>query len=138
MVAFRGGHGARVLVWLSLLLAMAAAEAGAASTAPPPIAGRLVVRGRGGLPAQALQRALSAAGAHRIKTVGGIEGTVVEADDASLAAVADSLRRSGLFSSVEREQQVRIAEPDDPYYLAQWGLPRGGVPAAWALSTGAG
>ncbi|MBX3027653.1 S8 family serine peptidase [bacterium] len=97
-----------------------------------------MLRGRGGLDPEALQRALNAAGARRVESVDGVEGTVVEADPATLLGVADSLRRSGLFSSVERDQQVRIAEPDDPYYQSQWGLPRGGVPAAWALSSGAG
>jgi subtilisin family serine protease len=140
MVALRGGHGAHVLGWLSLVLAVTAADvARATSKAPPaPVPGRLVLRGRGGLPPETLRRALNAAGAWRIDSVAGVEGTVVEADPAALAGVADNLRRSGLFSSVEREQQVRVAEPDDPYYLAQWGLPRGGVPAAWALSSGAG
>jgi subtilisin family serine protease len=139
MNALRGGHGAQLLGWLTLLLAVAAADAAqAASTAPPPLPGRLVVRGRGGLSSAALQRALHAAGARAVDGVAGVDGTVIEADPATLAGVADSLRRSGLFSSVERDQQVRIAEPDDPYYLAQWGLPRGGVPAAWTLSSGAG
>ncbi|HSP96663.1 MAG TPA: Ig-like domain-containing protein [Candidatus Dormibacteraeota bacterium] len=140
MVALRGGHGGRLLVWVSpLLAASASADAALAATkAPPPVPGRLVLRGRGGLAPEALQWALSASGARRVDAIAGIEGTVVEADDASLAAVAATLRRSGLFSSVEREQQARIAEPDDPYYLSQWGLPRGGVPAAWALSSGAG
>lgn len=140
MVAFRTGHGAHLLVWLSLLLALSLADAArAASKEPlPPKPGRLVLRGRGGLPAGVLQRALNAAGAWRVDKVTGVEGTVVETDPANLAAVADSLRRSGLFSSVERDQQVRVAEPDDTYYTAQWGLPRGGVPAAWALSSGAG
>lgn len=139
MVALRGGHGAQVLVCLSLLLVSTAADvARGASGMAPPVPGRLVLRGRGGLDPEALQRALNAAGARRVESVDGVEGTVVEADPATLLGVADSLRRSGLFSSVERDQQVRIAEPDDPYYQSQWGLPRGGVPAAWALSSGAG
>lgn len=121
-----------------LLAVMAADGARAASKSPPPLSGRLVLRSRGGLQAAAMQNALNAAGAWRVNSVDGVEGTVVEADPAALAGAADSLRRSGLFSSVERDQQVRIAEPNDPYYSAQWGLPRGGVPAAWALSSGAG
>ena len=97
------------------------------------------MRNRGGLEDAALQRALRAVGARRIDAVAGVGGTVIEADEASIAGVEQTLRRSGLFSSVEREQLVHIAEdPDDTYYQAQWGLPRGGVPAAWALSSGAG
>ena len=141
MVALRRGHGARFLFWITLLLAAAAsADAAWAGSKPPPkpLPGRLILRGRGGLSADALQRALGRVGARQVESVAGVEGTVVETDDASLAAVADALRRSGLFSSVERDQQVQIAEPDDPYYTSQWGLPRGGVPAAWALSSGAG
>jgi hypothetical protein len=139
MVAFRRGQGADFLIWITLLAMIGADAALAASKPPPsPVPGRLVLRGRGGLGGDALQRALRAAGARRVDSVGGIDGTVVEADDTALAAVVDSLRRSGLFSSVEREQQVRVAEPDDPYYYAQWGLPRGGVPVAWTLSSGQG
>lgn len=140
MVALRGGQIAGYLVWVCLLLASLAGTetARAAGRAPAPVPGRLVLRGRGGLADDALQRALSAVGARRIEAVAGVEGTVIEADEAALAGVVDSLRRSGLFSSVERDQQVRVAEPDDPYYGAQWGLPRGGVPTAWTLSSGAG
>ena len=141
MIAFRGGHGAHFLVWLCLLLAVGALGAGTVLAAPKAmlVPGRLVVRNRGGLADAALQRALRAVGARRIDAVAGVGGTVIEADEASIAGVEQTLRRSGLFSSVEREQLVHIAEaPDDTYYLAQWGLPRGGVPAAWALSSGAG
>lgn len=139
MVALRGGHGAHVLVSFSLFLALVAADAARAVNSPaPPVPGRLVLRARGGLATEALQRVLNVAGARRIESVNGVEGTVVEADPGTLLAVADSLRRSGLFSSVERDQRVRIAEPNDTYYQSQWALPRGGVPAAWALSSGAG
>jgi Subtilase family/Bacterial Ig domain len=141
MVAFRCGHGARFLVWVSLLLAIGAIGAGAALAAPKAslVPGRLVLRGRGGLGADALQRALSAVGARRIDVVSGVEGTVIEADEATIAGIEQTLRRSGMFSSVEREHLVHVAEaPNDTYYLAQWGLPRAGVPAAWGLSTGAG
>ena len=141
MIALRGGHGARFLVWLCLLLAVGALGAGTVLAAPKAtlVPGRLVVRNRGGLDDAGLQRALRAVGARRIDAVAGVGGTVIEADEASIAGVEQTLRRSGLFSSVEREQLVHIAEtPDDTYYVAQWGLPRGGVPAAWALSSGAG
>jgi len=141
MVGLRGGCVRSSLVWLSLSLSLAAAvsPALAADARPERVPGRLIVRGRAGLSGDALARALREVGARRVDVVEELEGTVIEADDGQLAGVESALRRSGLFSSVERDHLVRVAEnPDDTYYGAQWGLPRAGVPAAWQLSSGAG
>lgn len=141
MAGFRGGCVRSSLVWLSLSLTLAAVAAPALAADPRPqrVPGRLVLRGRAGLSGDALARALQAVGARRVDVVGELDGTVVEADERDLVGVESALRRSGLFSSVERDHLVRVAEdPNDSHYAAQWGLPRAGVPAAWALSSGAG
>lgn len=138
------GHRCRYglpLPWLLLLLAVGVpcVTAAPAAARPERVPGRLVLRERGGLGADALARALVQVGARRVESVAGVDGTVVEADEASMVGIESALRRSGLFSSVERDHLAEIAEaPNDPYYPAQWGLPRSGVPAAWGLSSGAG
>ncbi len=101
------------------------------------VPGRLVVRERAGLRADRLQAALRQVGARRLRTLPGVGATVIEADERQLAGIELTLRRSGLFSSVERDHVAHIAETD-PYVNAQWGLPRTGAPLAWTLSTGAG
>ena len=103
------------------------------------VAGRLVLRERAGLSARALEGALRAAGVRRLRALTSLDASVVEADDADLAGIEASLRRSGLFRSVERDYVAHVADDaNDLYYPAQWGLPRVGAPLAWTLSTGAG
>jgi hypothetical protein len=105
----------------------------------PRLAGRLIVRERAGLPLAALQNALRVNGAQRVNAVAALGATVLEAPEDELSAIEAGLRRSGLFKSVERDYLATITEePNDPYYGAQWGVPRIGAPAAWALSSGAG
>jgi len=105
----------------------------------PRRAGRLILRQRAGLDADALQAAVERSGAGRVTAVAGLDATVIEAPDGELAAVEAALRRSGLFKSVERDYLAHVAEdPDDPYFGAQWGLARIAAPAAWAISSGAG
>jgi Subtilase family/Bacterial Ig domain len=103
------------------------------------LAGRLIVRERAGLSVNALYDALRHSGARRIGAVEPVGAAVVEAAETELASVQSALRRSGLFTSVERDYVAEVAEdPDDVYYAAQWGLMRIGAPAAWGLSSGAG
>ncbi len=128
----------RVILGVAAMLSCIVATSEAASPRTDRIAGRLVVRERAGLTARALERALGAAGAHRVQELAGLEASVIEGDDAELAAIEASLRRSGLFRSVERDYIAQVAEANDIYFQAQWGLPRVGAPAAWALSSGAG
>jgi Subtilase family/Bacterial Ig domain len=48
-----------------------------------------------------------------------------------------ALRRSGLFSAVERDYVAEVAEiPNDPYFSSQWGLPKIAAPLSWELSSG--
>lgn len=121
----------------AVVVGIALAASSAAAAPPGRMAGRLVVRERAGLSAEGLDRALRQVGARRLRAVPGVGATVIEADEAQLAGIEAALRRSGLFSSVERDHLARIAE-NDPYFSAQWGLPRTGAPLAWTLSTGAG
>lgn len=103
------------------------------------LAGRLIVRERAGLTANALSDALRHSGARRIGAVDPVGAALVEAPENELASVQSALRRSGLFTSVERDYVAEVAEdPDDVYYAAQWGLTRIGAPAAWESSSGAG
>lgn len=132
-------NGACSLLLLLFALGAIGVDATAAVAGSERVPGRLILRGRGGLAADTLGRALTQVGARRVEAVAGVDGTVIEVDDASIAGIESSLRRSGLFSSVERDHVARAAEsPNDPYYGSQWGLSRSGVPAAWALSSGAG
>ncbi|MDX2168632.1 MAG: S8 family serine peptidase [Deltaproteobacteria bacterium] len=110
----------------------------AASPRSERLAGRLVVRERAGLSARALDQALRAAGARRLGGVAELDTSVLEADDTDLAAIEATLRRSGLFRSVERDYLAHVAEANDLYFQSQWGLARVGAPASWALSSGAG
>ncbi|MFN8643687.1 MAG: S8 family serine peptidase [Candidatus Binatia bacterium] len=129
-----GAHLPRLcLVLLAGMLSVSAAEA-----RPQRVPGRLVVRQRGGLDDAALAAALAQVGARRVDRVAGVGGTVIEADERAIGTIEVALRRTGLFSSVEPDHVVEVADPNDPYYHSQWGLPRGGVPAAWAVSSGAG
>jgi hypothetical protein len=103
------------------------------------VPGRLVVRQRAGLSDDALVATLQRHGARRVGVVASMNAAVVEAPDSDLAAIEAALRRSGAFKSVERDYVAAIAEePGDPYYAAQWGLPRVAAPAAWEVSSGAG
>jgi hypothetical protein len=103
------------------------------------VPGRLVVRARTGLGRDALSAALRHCGARRVTAVEALAATVIDVPDDELSAIEATLRRSGLFKSVERDYLAHIAEqPNDPYYTAQWGVPRIGAPAAWDLSSGAG
>src|SRR5690554_3615846 len=78
--------------------------------AADPVPGRLVLRGRAGLTVDALHSVLRRSGLRRLHTVPGVGATIIEGDRAELAAVAATLRRSGLFRSVERDHLVTIAE----------------------------
>lgn len=141
MVGLRGGCVRSALVWIvvSATLAALPVPAPAADSRPERVPGRLILRGRAGLSGEALTRALRDVGARRVDVVDELDGTVVEADERDLAGIESALRRSNLFSSVERDHLVHIAEiPNDPLYAAQWHLPRAGVPAAWQISSGAG
>jgi thermitase len=112
-----------------------------ADAAPPRaerLAGRLVVRERAGLSARALDRTLRAAGVRRLARVAELDANVIEADDAELAAIEATLRRSGVFRSVERDYVAHATELNDLYFQSQWGLARVGAPASWTLSSGAG
>ncbi len=103
------------------------------------VAGRLLLRERAGLSDDALRVALRHVGAQRAAALAALGATVIVADEAALSGVEATLRRSGLFKSVERDYLAHSAElPDDPYYGTQWGLPRVGAPTAWGVSTGAG
>jgi len=105
----------------------------------PRLLGRLVLRARVGLKTEALHGILQHTGAQRVGELDHLGATVIETNEADLAAVQAALRRSGLFKSVERDYLATIAEdPNDLYYGAQWGVPRVGAPAAWNVSTGAG
>lgn len=102
-------------------------------------AGRLIVRERAGLTADAMHDVLRRTGARRVGALDAVGAAVVEAPERELATVERSLRRSGLFSSVERDYLVQVAEePNDTYYGVQWGLGRIAAPDAWDLSSGDG
>lgn len=102
------------------------------------MAGHLVVRERAGLAPSARDAALRAAGVHRLVALDGLDASVVRGEEHELAAIEAALRRSGLFRSVERDHLARLAEANDLYFQAQWGIGRIGVPAAWSLTRGAG
>jgi subtilisin family serine protease len=127
--------GAAALAVLFLPSGGRAEDLGRAARVP----GRLVVRARTGLGLDALSSALQRTGARHVRTVEPLAATVIDVPEAELSTVEATLRRSGLFKSVERDYVAHIAEdPNDFYYGAQWGLPRIGAPAAWELSSGAG
>jgi len=133
------GCGLGWLLLASAVLCGLCATAASAGERAGRIAGRLVLRERVGLSAAAFDRALRAAGARRTSGLVSLDSSVVEFADADLPDVEAALRRSGLFRSIERDYLVHVADDgQDPYYGAQWGLPRVGAPAAWNLSTGAG
>jgi hypothetical protein len=95
MIAFRGGHGARFLSG-SVCCSPSARSApvrccGAEGVLVP---GRLVVRNRGGLEDAALQRALRAVGARAHRRGGRRRRHGHRSDEASIAGVEQTLRRS--------------------------------------------
>jgi subtilisin family serine protease len=116
-----------------------AVEAGAehATRRAHRVRGQLVIRAKAGAPAGVIERALARAGVDSRRRMRVTRGDVITVAPRDLARVERELRLSGLFKSVERDYLAAVATaPDDPYYSAQWGLPRSGVPVAWALSTG--
>lgn len=139
-------NAARRLLFARLSVVTLLGAAGLPSSAlahdfvrPARLSGRLIVRERAGLSAAALSDGLQRSGARRIGAVAPVGATVIEVPERELSAIEATLRRSGLFKSVERDYLVTIAEePNDTYYAAQWGLARIAAPAAWELSSGAG
>lgn len=126
-----------ILVFAVVVCGLSSA-APAVSARAERLAGRLVVRERAGLSARALDRTLRAAGVQRVGRVAELDASVIEADDTQLAAIEATLRRSGVFRSVERDYVAHATELNDLYFQAQWGLGRIGAPASWTLSSGAG
>lgn len=98
---------------------------------------QLTVRAKAGVSDAAVERALARAGAAGRRRLHAGRGDVVRVSPGQLARVERELRASRLFRSVERDWLASVAaQPNDPYYSAQWSLPRTGVSAAWSLSTG--
>jgi len=101
------------------------------------VRGQLVIRAKAGAPEGAIERVLARAGVNSRRRMRVTRGDVIRVAPGDLVRVERELRLSGLFKSVERDYLASAAaDPNDPYYSDQWGLPRSGVPAAWALSTG--
>lgn len=133
----------RGLKSLSLLL-IAAFAGGTAALAEEPtqrgarVRDQLAIRAKAGVSDAAVERALARAGAAARRRLHAGRGDVIRVAPGQLARVERELRSSGLFRSVERDWVAAVAaQPNDPYYAAQWSLPRTGVPLAWGLSTGA-
>jgi subtilisin family serine protease len=137
----------RTTIWKSLTAVLVAAglvggitaqaNAEHATRSARRVRGQLVLRTKAGASERALERALAKAGILRRHRMRGLRGDVVVVPSREIARVERELRLSGLFKSVERDYLAgAAAEPNDPQYPGQWGLPRTGVPAAWDLSLG--
>ena len=63
---------------------------------------------------------------------------VIEAPEASIEAIRQSLVRTALFDYVEPDYYAEIAatSPNDPSYISQWHLPKIGSSDAWTRTTG--
>jgi len=132
-----------VLLGAALLLVLAAFAPSPAAAAPGEVRlsrrvrGQLVAREKAGVPAAAVERALARAGALSSRPTRSTRARVLRVAPGELAQVERVLRESGLFKSVERDYLAAVAEtPNDPYFLAQWGLLGTGTPDAWDLTTG--
>src|SRR5262249_34838805 len=83
----------------------------------------------------------AAAGGRKVGEIAQIGVRILELPagaDEEATARAFRARSEGAFAQPDRIIQPADIIPDDPYYGAEWHLPRIGAPAAWSTSSGSG
>jgi thermitase len=119
------------------LLLLAASLPAWAADAPSHVPGRLLAAHRPGIDANLLDRTLKLHAAVVRKHWPQIAVSVLEVPEASSEAIMESLKRTGLFEYVERDQYAHTAEiPNDPSFVSQWHLAKIQSPQAWSVTTG--
>jgi len=118
-----------------LLLVLGTANFVSASDAVP---GRVLVKAADNAAENAIQAALSAAGAREIGRVPQIGVRVLQVPEQAEARVIAALSSNPNFEFAEPDYIANIIlTPNDPYYAAyQWHLPKIGAPVAWDTTTG--
>jgi hypothetical protein len=104
---------------------------------PEHVPGRLIVQFHRDADANAVGVTLTMHGATVHREIPQIRTKVIRVPEAVIDRVMQSLQRSGLFTSVERDHVARgAAIPNDPNYASQWHLSKIQAPSAWDLSKG--
>jgi thermitase len=119
------------------LLLLAVSLAGAADV-PPHVPGRLLAAPRQGIDGNLLEYTLKLHAAVVRKHWPQIAVSVLEVPEESSEAILESLRRTGLFDFVERDQYAHTAAqvPNDPGFVSQWHLTKIQSSEAWSVTTG--
>jgi thermitase len=119
------------------LLLLAVSLAGAADV-PSHVPGRLLAAPRPGIDGNLLDYTLKLHAAVVRKHWAGIAVSVLEVPEASSEAIMESLKRTGLFEYVERDQYAHTAGeiPNDPGFVSQWHLAKIQSSQAWSVTTG--
>jgi subtilisin family serine protease len=109
-----------------------------AAQSPAHVPGRLLVGRRDAMDADLLTAIWRQHGAVERRRVTPLGLHVIEAPEASIEAIRQSLVRTALFDYVEPDYYAEVAatSPNDPSYLAQWHLPKIGSSDAWTRTTG--
>ncbi len=101
------------------------------------VRGQLVVRARAGLPSHLRRRLFAQHDTQEIGRIEALGASILRVPRTRLRRVAQGLRRSGYFKSVEPDYQASAAQiPNDPEFKHQWGLSKIKVPQAWDVTTG--
>jgi hypothetical protein len=101
------------------------------------VPGRLVVQIHQNADQDAVGVTLARHGAAIHREIPQIRTKVIRVPESIIDRVKQSLERSGLFLSVERDHIARPAAiPNDPNFPSQWHLSKIQAPAAWDMSKG--
>src|ERR1051325_8992640 len=104
---------------------------------PEHVPGRLVVQFNEDADRDAVGVTLALHGALVHKEIPQIRAKVIHVPEVMVDRVKQSLERSGLFLSVERDHIAwPAAIPNDPNFVSQWHLNKIQAPAAWDMSKG--
>jgi thermitase len=109
-----------------------------AADVPSHVPGRLLAAPRSGIDGNLLAYTLRLHAAVVRKHWTGIAVSVLEVPEESSEAIMESLKRTGLFEYVERDQYAHTAAevPNDPGFVSQWHLAKIQSSQAWSVTTG--
>lgn len=104
------------------------------------VPGRLLVKPMESADSATVDSVLRVRGAAIRRRVPALGIHVVDVPESSSGAIADSLKKTGLFEYVEPDYYAHTGgaaeTPNDPAYISQWHLQKIGGPTAWTLNTG--
>lgn len=116
-------------------VAQAAAPGAEAAYAP----GRILLKGRAGLPDAALARILTENGGGKARRIGKSDLRIVDLPPGMEARMVERLSRHPHIEFVELDRVFPAAlTPNDPYFGSQWHQNKIRTPSAWDLTSGAG